>query len=286
MTVIGIIGIIGTVEYLEAQTPTILDIPRTNIPDAIKGSSILQSTGTTNTWLNTNNRSLFNSEEPHIGHTHFKKDTLLEPHQLFVNVTTDASCITEVRSVKLLLNTERYPNAVPNIAIPDNIKPNTNRDDIIAIGFDFYNRTANIDRSISCTPNPEATSKSPLFTRENKELRYTIIGKHDKKPYYFSPRENITQAQPIPACTTETFDTTTQTLKGDTKMCYGKNSNDMVIITKRVTGFYGAADSITTPTNPIALDSNIVETQKEYDEKIKREKDYLALLERLYLPPI
>ena len=83
-----------------------------------------------------------------------------------------------------------------------------------------------------------------------------------------------------------TFDTTTQTLKGNTKMCYGKHGDNMVIITKKLTGFYGTAESITTPMNPIALDSDITETQKEYDEKIKREKDYLELLKRLYLPAI
>ena len=279
MTVIGLFGIIGTVEYAHAQTP--LNIPPTNIPDPKKGSLELKSTGITNTWINFNNRNLFNAEEPNIGSIHGKSDTLLEPNQLFENVTEKVNCITEVRSVKTITTLGRYANISPQPAVPDNITPQGN-DNITAIGLDFYNRTANIDRSISCTPNPEATGKNPLFTRENKELRITITDKHDKKPYYFSPTENILQAQPIPLCTTETIDTTTQTLKGDTKMCYGKNGNDMVIISKKLTGFYGAADSITTPDDPIRLDSNVVETVKEYEQKQK----YLELLKRLYLPPI
>ena len=34
----------------------------------------------------------------------------------------------------------------------------------------------------------------------------------------------------------------------------------ILIITKKLTGFYGAAE-FTTPDDPIALDSNVVETQ-------------------------
>ena len=124
-----------------------------------------------------------------------------------------------------------------------------------------------------CPIDLEAPTKYPIITKN--ELRYTLYNQSDNKAYCFSPRENILQAQPIPLCTNDNFDTTDQTLKGDIKMCYGKNSNDMVIISKKLTGFYGATEEITIPDDPIALDSNIVVRNS-----------YIELLKRLYLPPI
>ena len=126
---------------------------------------------------------------------------------------------------------------------PDNITPNTTSS-LVGLGLDFYNNTDPTNNT-QCSPNFETPSSDPLFT--GKELLITIYQKSDKAPYYFSPRDNILEAQSIPACSPDTIHTSNNTLKGDNLMCYGKNGTDMVILTKRLTGFYGAADSVTAP---------------------------------------
>ena len=132
---------------------------------------------------------------------------------------------------------------------PDNITPNTTSS-LVGLGLDFFNNT-DPSNDTQCSPNFETPSSDPLFT--GKELLITIYQKSDKAPYYFSPRDNILEAQPIPVCSSTNFNETDQTLKGDNSMCYGANSTSMVIITKRLAGFYGAADTVTPPTNPVNL---------------------------------
>ena len=282
MTVIGLFGIIGTVEYLEAQT--ILSIPPTNIPAVEQHISLtLQTTSPTNVWLTPSNNTMphrFDNEgDTIIGHIHLTKDPLIKTNPIWDNIET-TSCGGNFISVKIQLawDNAQGETAVPHLIVPDNITPQGN-DSITAMGFNWNN---------NCTPNYETQTDetTPLLMRDGKELRYTITGKHDKKPYYFSPRDNITQAQPIPACTTETFDTTTQTLKGTQEMCYGKNGNDMVIITKRPLGFYGVADTVSTPTNVVDF-TGTPATQPNTPANPNNDSDeYTALLKRLYLPAI
>ena len=136
---------------------------------------------------------------------------------------------------------------VPNFAVPDNITPNT-KTSLVGLGLDFRNGTGG---EPACSPDPEAVASNPLIT--GKELRFTLYDQSDKSPYYFSPRDNITQAQQIPVCSSTNLDTADQTLKGDNSMCYGEHGDHMVIITKRLVGFYGAADTVTPPTNPVDL---------------------------------
>ena len=293
----GVIGVIGTVEYSHAQT--ILRIPEpNNFPATTGGTTEITMESSTNVYLNSANDRHNNIEKTQIGDFYIQSDTLIKSNPLFSTVTERITCDAEIRSVKALLT--ETAGRVPNLAVPDNITPQGN-DNITAIGIDFNNQTGG-GRDTKCTPDPEAPSTKLLFS--SKELRITITDKHGKKPYYFSPTENVTQAQPIPPCTSDNFKKNTQTLKGNTKMCYGKNSGDMIIITKRLVGFYGTADSITAPTNPIALDSNIAETiadlkerkiQKELERKKaeedkkkaeQQEKGYLEFLKRLYLPSL
>ncbi len=164
---------------------------------------------------------------------------------LFTGVD-DYSCSARVGNFPHLINN----NYVPNLAIPNNISPKTT-DSIIAVGLNFYNGTK---PGSSCSPDIEATSKQPLIT--DKDMRVTIYNNIDKKPYYFSPRDGILQAQPIPACTTDIIDTSNNNaLKSNNSMCYGINGTgsgaSIVIVTKHLTGFYGVATSITDPTNPM-----------------------------------
>ena len=138
---------------------------------------------------------------------------------------------------------------VPGFDPPDNIEPKT-KSSLVGLGLDFYNSSV----QIPCSPNLETPSTNPLIT--SKELLIAIHEKSDKSPYYFSPRDNILEAQPIPACTTSIYNTSARTLTGEnTTMCYGINGTDMIIITKRLAGFYGAADNVTTPDNPLDLNS-------------------------------
>ena len=267
MTVIGIIGIIGTVEYSHAQTPLTITPPAK--PDGEHGNfTILGLTGSIY-YISLGNATLTSASSNPQGELYLISSTNLAhsdptlPHIPFNSIV----CRGQVVQVKNVNNTY-----VPNLAIPDNISPAT-KSEVVAIGINFFvNETRfainNNEYTTPCQTDLEATSSYPINTV--KEIRYTIYGKHDKEPYYFSPRGNITQAQPIDPCTTTNFDTTTQTLKGDTKMCYGKNGNDMVIITKQFTGFYGATEEITTS------DTRTDEQKKAYAE----------LLKRLYLPPI
>ena len=75
-------------------------------------------------------------------------------------------------------------------------------------------------------------------------MRVTLYDTTFKNPYHFSPREGINAAQPIHVCSDTNYDASDQTLKGDTKMCYGIHGDNLVIITKQLTGFYGAADNV------------------------------------------
>ena len=277
MTVIGIIGIIGTVEYVHAQT--VLTIPEPdNFPEPEDIAPAIYYSTKRFLWYISDNGTLQigtpDSEAyPSIGNLYINEERQsIEKHPELPELdNNDPDCLSSIHSVRWILDpSHNADNPVKNIAIPDNIKEQTN-DTIIAAGFNFeYHTTPTEDND--CPTDLEATSKHPIFT---KELRWTLYNQADKKAYHFSPRENILQAQPIPLCTTETIDTTTQTLKGDTKMCYGKHGDNMVIITKKLSGFYGATEEITTPTNPIDLDSNITQT-----------KAYTELLKRLYLPAI
>ena len=141
---------------------------------------------------------------------------------------------------------------VPGIALPDNTRPQNNLANNRAFGFDIYAGNST-NRDHACSPDLEAKSSQPLLT--DKELRVTIYDKNNKKPYYFSPRDSIMQAQPIDKCANDNL-YTNQTLKGDSTMCYGKNGTDMVIITKRLVGFYGSANRVIAPANPVNLDYN------------------------------
>ncbi len=161
---------------------------------------------------------------------------------------------------------------VPGFDIPNNIEP-SRKNKLSAYGLDFT-----IIGGGSCSPDPEATSDKPLII--GRDMRVTIYDKADKKPFYFSPRDNILDAQPIPACTSTIIHTSNNTLKGNNTVCYGKHGDDMVIITKRLAGFYGAADTITTPANPVNLNPDIpvttpndpvtgkIRTHEYYTEKI------------------
>ena len=273
---------------MEAQTttPEPLTITAVNIPSANHAASIsLRSTGVTNTWISIEGQNIGNYDRTadHIGSVYGKRDTLLKEDQLFAGVAREAVCgSVQVRSVKTLLTETNAENAHPKLAVPDNITPKTN-DTVHAIGLDFYHGDTNTKPK--CTPDIDANNPTkPLLTRDGKELRWIITGKHDKEPYYFSPRENILQAQKVPICTRDNFNTTTQTLKGTLEMCYGKNSNDMIIISKRITGYYGTADTVTelAPANKVdftGTTTNQADPNNDSDE-------YKALLKRLYLPPI
>ena len=175
-----------------------------------------------------------------IGDLFFQAKTYLLTNDIFKG---KVDCLALVNSVKSLLDDKK---AFPGLAIPDNITPNKKKD-IVALGFDFYKN----NRPKHCSPNFDTVSTEPIIT--DKEFRVTIYDKSDKEPYYFSPRDNITTAQIIPACSSTNFDTSDKTLKGDTTMCYGTNGDDMVIITKRLAGFYGAADTVTS-SDPRNLD--------------------------------
>ncbi len=190
------------------------------------------------------------------------------PRALFEG-TGDYQCTGNFERVKFL-----GKQRVPSFAIPDNVTPDR-KGRLAAYGLDFYNKST----TISCRPNPEAVSDQTLIT--DTALRITIYGKADKKPIYFSPRDGILKAQPIPMCTTDMIDTSNNNaLKGNNTVCYGVHGNDMVIVTKRLTGFYGAADSVTTPTDPTDLNAAIpvasltnpvtgkIQTHEYYTEKI------------------
>ena len=282
----GVIGVIGTVEYSHAQTIMELN-PLPNEPEPQDQVIAIQTDSTISLpddppdfvpfpyWYFTtspNNTVIIGSTRDNIGHIFIPGP--------YLNITKNPSlpertkviqyCPSSPEHVKFLLTTTN--DNVKGLKIPSNIKEQTN-DTIIAGGFNWYPTAPSDTYQCPTDLDLEAPSKYPLITQN--ELRYTLYNQSDNKAYYFSPRENILQAQPIPLCTTETIDTTTQTLKGNTKMCYGKHGDNMVIITKKLTGFYGATETITTPKIPRDLDSTVVD-----------DPDYLALLERLYLPPI
>ena len=276
-----VIGIIGTVEYLEAQTTTILTLKQMgDTPDFGDFDMYINPENNRNYWYSGHrpNDTLTSTEHddyPRIGHIFVPGPRIpLEPNPILLeSFNTTKGCTGNIETMKEILdpNSDDPKNQVKNIAIPSNIKEQTN-DTIIAIGLNWIYPSPPDDKW-PCTADLEAPSKQPLFL--TKELQYTLYNQSDNKAYHFSPRENILQAQPIPLCTNSTIDTTTQSLKGDTKMCYGKNGNDMIIMTKKLTGFYGATETITTPTIKRNLDADRVD-----------DPDYLALLERLYLPPI
>ena len=168
--------------------------------------------------------------------------TELELNPFLTNSTKRVQCVGTHSSLKYSFVVENF---FTGLTIPDNITPK-NKKKIIGFGIDWTEQSS--PSNVNCHVNLEAPYNHPLIMK--KELRMTLFNQSDKTPYYFSPIENIPQAQPIPICTSDNFDITDQTLKGDTKMCYGKNNNDMIIITKRLAGFYGAADKVIVPIKP------------------------------------
>ena len=281
MTVIGIIGIIGTVEYAQAQT--ILEIPPLpNTPEPTnRAMAIASNPLKKDYWYTTSRPNLTASIEPQedsLGHLFIPgpRQSIL-PNPILPKTHDEPSilCSGNTHNVKKILNNDYADSNVKGLTAPNNIMPKGN-DSIIAAGINWYPSTENDNEKClfkSKAIDLEAQSKHPLTL--TKELRWTLYNQSDKKAYHFSPRENILEAQPIPLCTSTNLNTTDQTLLGDTKMCYGKHESNMVIITKKLTGFYGAAESITTPDDPIALDSNVIERNS-----------YVELLKRLYLPAI
>ena len=183
------------------------------------------------------------TNKPKVGDLFIPDPTNILSNPLFP--TTKFDCNAVVETVSYAIDN----SDIPDLAIPDNIKPKAKKK-LVALGLNFFAPTSFPQES--CSPDPEDSSVYALVT--DSEMRVTLYDQSNRSPYYFSPRENITQAQPILACSSANYDSTTQTLKGDTKMCYGINGNDIVIITKRLTGFYGAAKTVTTPTNPVNLD--------------------------------
>ena len=253
--------------------------------------STIQATAPTNAWIDINHRNVKNTIEPFaIGSIYGRSDSLLKENPIFSTPIGNNECIAAVQSVNTILNSVSGNYSVANLAVPDNITP-TGINNIHAIGFDLSSPiTGNNDRTGKCTPDLEAnaTDTTPIFMRDGKELRIQIYGKHDKEPYYFSPRDNILQAQKVPICTRDNFNTTTQTLKGTLEMCYGKNGNDMVIISKRLMGFYGTADTVTEPAPANKIDfTGTPATQPNTPANPNNDSDeYTALLKRLYLPAI
>ncbi len=189
------------------------------------------------------------------GDIYIESNTETLPNSLFV-ITDDYACDATLDPIKSLKEKQ-----VPNFVRPDNVSPKNNR--LFGFGLDF--------ESPCSTPSPETPSNQTIFT--DKEMRVTLYGKADKKPYYFSPRDGILQAQPIPACTSDIIHTSNNTLRGDNTICYGKHGDDMVIITKRLAGFYGAANKVTTPTNPVNLNAD----PPYPSPKVPRETDLLRL---------
>ena len=180
-----------------------------------------------------------NTPADRIGSIFVPYETRIPTNNIFT--TARSECDLTPIDIKSALNN----NYVSGLAIPDNIKPNKKKD-LVALGFDMHN---NSGYTVPCSPNLESNNNpGPLLL--DKALQFTLSGKHDKKPYHISPRDNITSAQQIAACSSDNFNTNNQTLKGTTEMCYGKNGTDMVILTKRLAGFYGAANSVTAVSSP------------------------------------
>ena len=167
--------------------------------------------------------------------------TELELNPFLTNSTKQVQCVGSFASLK----SSFVDSFFKGFTIPDNITPKSKKK-IIGFGIDWTKQSSS--SNVNCHVNLEAPYDHPLIMK--KELRITLFDQSDKTPYYFSPIENIPQAQPIPICTSDNFDITDQTLKGDTKMCYGQNDDDMIIITKRLAGFYGAADKVIVPITP------------------------------------
>ncbi len=152
----------------------------------------------------------------------------------------NTDCNVDVWSITELAKT----NNVPSFTIPNNINP-TNPNNIVGLALDFANVTS------SCAVDMDAKSPNPLLTE--KEMRFTIYNTINQ-PYYFSPRDSTTSAVQVPACTTDTIHLNNQTLKGTTKMCYGTNGDDIVIITKRI-AFYAIAGAGTPdPSEPVSVE--------------------------------
>ena len=234
---------------VDAQSIPITIPPPDNFPNetAWRKAVIHSDNGSRDTFYDGHPRRYTPASSNNIGEIYLQIDTKILPNP--INPIGAFVCTIQPTNVQDILTT----NNVPNLAIPNNIAPK-DKNKVIAIGFDFWKGS---NKTEQCTPDFEANSTTPLII--NKELRITIYGKHDKTPYYFSPRDNITQAQNITTCKTSNFNTTTQTLKGDTTICYGKNGTNLVIISKQLMGFYGAADTVTKhaiPVTPVTPDSS------------------------------
>ena len=62
----------------------------------------------------------------------------------------------------------------------------------------------------------------------SKEIYVRFVGTHDHVPFYMNGTSNIA----IPKCTDTNFDDTTNTLIGNTEICYGEDGDDTVLVSK------------------------------------------------------
>ena len=280
---IAVIGLIGVIDESHAQT--ILVISEPNPESADTGSFDISSQRDTKTaYVTATNETRFAGTNNQTGYIYYPDDTDMEENPIFPTAETDCEVIVDLVS-NLLTN-----NYVTGLALPNNVVPKTASNS--AIGLDVYHYTSG--RSDQCVMDLEVNGTKPLLM--TNEMLIKLNGKHDKKAYYWSPRDNITVAQPIPLCTTTNFDTSDNTIKGETKMCYGKNGNDMIIVSKRPLGFYGAANNVTVPTpaqtpdntpDPPANSGNNGNNNGNSNNNNNNDiEEYTKLLKRLYLGPI
>ena len=245
-----LLGFYGAANSVDTSKPINLDtagspvLPRVfvltppdNSPDPTFTSiAVISDSGVRTGYINTsssNGHTLTHSAADRIG-------SIFIPHQPKIpasNIFTTAR--SECNILPIDINAARSNNYVPGLDIPDNIEHDTTNS-LTALGFDMYSGS---DKSVQCSPDLESNNNTtPLLL--DKELRFTLFGKYDKTPYYISPRDNITAAKSIPACTPTTIHLSNQSLQKGTLMCYGTYENNTVIITKRLSGFYGAADRV------------------------------------------
>ena len=107
-----------------------------------------------------------------------------------------------------------------------------------------------------CGDHPNIDLDGKLVLQDEVYVRFAdALG---QAPFYYT--DSMTK---IPKCKTGNFDATTNTLKGNTKICYGKSDNDIILVSK-ILAIFGVMNTETSnvPTpvvpEPIIIPGNII----------------------------
>ena len=209
------------------------DIISITVPESMEFDTS-DSTLDLNTY--TSNKIRIDTYDPNLGTRYFIND------QADITIFRN----TEITGKTFNYGTDQYcysgdlrVGTIPGITLPI-----TNVSNVLYIQF----RDHSPDR---CDQSPDIDLTGNLDLDTNVYVRF--VNSAGLNPFY----TNGTHITPIPKCNTTNFDNTTNTLN-NINACYGKNNNDMIIVSKVLSIFGVTIQDITNQPEPVQPDPIII----------------------------